>query len=56
MMSWGEQFAFNVFERGEIAALGGISSEECPYSKERDSPLRELWFRGYTYGGEEGDL
>lgn len=55
MMSLVDRFQFLIFEQGEIAALGGTSFTECPYSKEQDGGLRKLWFRGYNYGVEEGE-
>lgn len=45
-----EHLSFSIFQRGEIAALAGIKSDECPFHEVRDDRWCELWHRGFTYG------
>lgn len=47
-----DMLSFSIFERGEIAALAGLDSRDCPFHEKRDTRLRQIWFRGFVYGGE----
>lgn len=50
-----ECLSFSIFQRGEIAALAGLDSRECPFHEERDIRWQEIWHRGFVYGAKEGE-
>lgn len=50
-----EHLSFSIFQRGEIAALAGLDSHECPFHEERDVRWQEIWHRGFVYGSSEGE-
>lgn len=48
-----EHLSFSIFQRGEIAALAGLESSECPLHEARDARWQEIWHRGFVYGCRE---
>ncbi len=50
-----EHLSFSIFQRGEIAALAGLDSNECPFHEGRDVRWQEIWHRGFVYGSREGE-
>lgn len=51
-----EHLSFSIFQRGELAALAGLRSDECPFhGEERYTRWQEIWHRGFVYGSREGE-
>lgn len=51
-----EYLSFSIFQQGEIAAMAGLESHECPFHGEaRYVRWQEIWYRGFAYGCREGE-
>ena len=48
-----EWLGFYIFERGEIAALAGLDTGACPFSR-CGSEVHNIWMRGWAYGDKQG--
>ncbi len=48
-----EHLSFSIFQRGELAALAGLDSSECPFHEKAHIRWQEIWWRGFSYGCRE---